>query len=52
MRGVDPMGLESVLKFFYTGECVLDHSNVIPVCVLSLLTACARAVFLLIYMDA
>ena len=31
VRGVDPMGLESVLKFFYTGECNLDHTNVIPV---------------------
>eukprot|EP00798_Chlamydomonas_sp_ICE-L_P009810 gene9810-7698_t len=31
VRGVDPTGLESVLKFFYTGECNLDHTNVIPV---------------------
>ncbi len=31
MRGVDAEGLDAVLKFFYSGTCNLDYTNVIQV---------------------
>ncbi|KAG1660366.1 hypothetical protein FOA52_012659 [Chlamydomonas sp. UWO 241] len=31
VRGVDAVGLDTVLRFFYQGFCNLDYTNVIPV---------------------
>ena len=31
VRGVDAIGLDAVLRFFYTGECLLRYTNVIPI---------------------
>ena len=31
VRGVDALGLDAVLRFFYSGECTLDYNNVVPI---------------------
>lgn len=45
MRGVDAGGLDTVLRFFYSGECRLDYTNVIPVSTFScwLIPVCPAA---------
>jgi len=31
VRGVDALGLDAVLRYFYSGECSLNYSNVVAI---------------------